>query len=549
MPKVYFIDVTNRDTVQASRINLSKLQKTMVNVYLGEMGIHQSEFAFPFARNEQNYVRANLELREMGAMGPLILEGWCRAIIPDVAEAVTTGVKDLNLSISTSDQMIKHKFRGKLDREAVIQEMVAAVTYAKEKGVKTIGVNAEDASRTDLGYLMEFAQAAKETGADRIRYCDTLGYEVPAAIYQRTRTLAEQVEIPIELHCHNDLGMAVANSVAGAKGAIDGGVDAYINTSVNGLGERAGQADLLSCILALSFAREMEGYKIADPINLKVSAKLAKYVSYAFGVPIPIHQPGVGENAFAHEAGIHADGALKDRYNYELYDYELLGFDLEPQSPRGRVITTGEFSGLAGFEHVYSRLGITFAHKKEAGYILDLVRYASAHNQIPLTDDELRFISRFPQQVAKILTITPSLTVIPSEEISLPLERDTIQAFLGKVGRKAEQFFGDEPGAIVALHPGGPPYARPLYQYLLSRGSNVTLTGLHTEKGGLEEEKIRGRKVLLVDNDIRTGEISKKAKEQLLQLKTRLDLKGNVLIAVLDDLAHKADFWVNRPKK
>jgi len=407
MPKVYFIDVTNRDTVQASRINLSKLQKTMVNMYLGEMGIHQSEFAFPYAKNEQNYVQANLELREMGAMGSLILEGWCRAVVPDVAEAVTIGVKDLNLSISTSDQMITHKFRGKLDRGSVTREMVAAVTYAKEHGTKTIGANAEDASRTDLGYLIEFAQAAKEAGVDRFRYCDTLGYETPATIYQRVRTLAEQVEIPIELHCHNDLGMAVANSVAGAKGAIDGGVDAYMNTSVNGLGERAGQADLLSSILALKFARGMDEYEIGDPIDLKVSAKLAKYVSYAFGVPIPIHQPGVGENAFAHEAGIHADGALKDRYNYELYDYELLGFDLETLSPRGRIITTGEFSGLAGFEYVYSRLGITFSNKEEAGYILDLVRYASAHNQIPLTDDELRFIARYPEQVGKIITITP----------------------------------------------------------------------------------------------------------------------------------------------
>lgn len=407
MPKVYFIDVTNRDTVQASRINLSKLQKTMVNVYLGEMGIHQSEFAFPFAKNEQNYVRANLELGEMGAMGSLILEGWCRAVIPDVAEAVTTGVKDLNLSISTSDQMIRHKFRGKLHHETVIQEMVAAVACAREHGVKTIGVNAEDASRTDLGYLTEFAMAAKEAGANRLRYCDTLGYETPASIYRRVRALAERVKIPIEPHCHNDLGMAVANSVAGAKGAIDGGVDAYINTSANGLGERAGQADLLSCILALEFARGMDKYEIGDPLDLKVSAKLAKYVSYAFGVPIPIHQPGVGANAFAHESGIHADGALKDRRNYELYDYELLGLDLEAPSPRGRVITTGEFGGLAGFKHVYNELGITFGSKEETEYILDLVRYASAHNQIPLTDDELRFIAKYPDQVRKLLTVTP----------------------------------------------------------------------------------------------------------------------------------------------
>jgi len=543
VPKVYFVDVTNRDAVQASRIKLSKLQKTMVNMYLAEMGIHQSEFAFPAVKIEQNYVRANLELKEMGAMGSLVLEGWCRAIVPDVAEAVTTGVKDLNLSISTSDQMITHKFRGKLDREAVIREMVAAVTYAKDQGVRTVGVNAEDASRTDLGYLIEFAQAAKEAGADRFRYCDTLGYETPAIIYQRVQTLAEQVGMPIELHCHNDLGMAVANSIAGAQGAIDGGVDAYINTSVNGLGERAGQADLLSCILALKFARGMEDIEIGDPIDLKVSGKLANYVSYAFGIPIPINQPGVGANAFAHEAGIHADGALKDRRNYELYDYELLGLDLEAPPPRGRIITTGEYGGLAGFEYVYKRLGITFASREEAERILNLVRYANAHNQLPLTDDELRFISRYPQQVAKVLTVDPS------EEVSFPLERHTIQAFVEKIGKDAEQFFGSEPGAIVALYPDGPYYAQPLYHHLVGRGRNVTLTSLHLEKGGLEEEKIRGRKVLLVDNDTRTGETCTRAKQQLRELKAKLPLKGEVLLAVLDDFAGKADFWVNRPKK
>ncbi len=407
MPRIHFVDVTNRDAVQASRINLSKLQKTMVNVYLGEMGIYQSEFAFPFARSEQSYVRGNIELRELGAMGRLVLEGWCRATISDVAMAIAGGVRHLNLSASTSDQMIAHKLRGGLDRGAVIREMVEAVAYAKAHGVDTIGVNAEDASRTDMGYLTEFSAAAREAGADRVRYCDTLGHETPISIYERTRTLAEQVKIPIELHCHNDLGMAVANSLAGAKGAIDGGVDAYINTSVNGMGERAGQADLLSCVLALKFAKGMDGYEIGDPLNLKVSGKLANYVSYAFGVPIPINQPGVGANAFAHEAGIHADGALKDRRNYELYDYELLGLDPEAPPPRGRSITTGEFGGLAGFEHVYGRLGIAFSTEEEARSILDLVRYASAHNQLPLTDDELRLIATYPEQVRSIITVTP----------------------------------------------------------------------------------------------------------------------------------------------
>jgi len=381
MPKIYFIDVTNRDAVQASRIIMAKLQKTMLNFYLAEMGIHQSEFAFPTVRHERNYIQGNLELKEQGVFGDLVLEGWCRAIVGDVKDSLASGVRDLNISISTSDQMIN--------------------------GVKTLGVNAEDASRTDMGYLTEFAQAAREAGADRIRYCDTLGYDTPMSIYDRIKALAEKVKIPIELHCHNDLGMAVANAIAGAKGALDAGVDTYINTSVNGVGERAGQTDLVSCILALKFGRDMEDCEIADPLDLTVADKLAKYVSYAFGIPIPINQPGVGFNIFAHEAGIHADGALKDRRNYELFEYEILGRGEDVRIPTGRIITTGEFGGIAGFRHVYEQIGITLPDDKSAKHMLELVQFASAHTQLPLTDDELWFIASHAEEARKILTLTP----------------------------------------------------------------------------------------------------------------------------------------------
>jgi len=398
MPQLYFLDVTNRDAVQASRIIMAKLQKTMLNFYLAEMGIHQSEFAFPTVRHERNYIQGNLELKEQGIFGDLVLEGWCRAIVGDVKASLASGVYDLNISISTSDQMILHKFRGKLDREQVIREMTEAASYAKSNGVKTLGVNAEDASRTDMGYLTEFAQAAREAGADRIRYCDTLGYDTPMSIYERIKTLAEKVKIPIELHCHNDLGMAVANSIAGAKGALDAGVDSYINTSVNGVGERAGQTDLISCILALKFGRDMQDCEIADSLDLTVADKLAKYVSYAFGIPIPINQPGVGFNIFAHEAGIHADGALKDRRNYELFEYEILGRGEDARIPTGRIITTGEFGGIAGFRHVCEEIGITLPDDESAKPILDLVQFASAHTQLPLTDDELCFIASHPEE-------------------------------------------------------------------------------------------------------------------------------------------------------
>src|SRR5271170_1174745 len=171
MPSIHFLDVTNRDGVQTARTGLSKFGKVMVNFYLGRLGVAQSEIGFPFLFHEVPYVRACLALGEAGAFGDLRLSGWCRAVPADVEAAVVScrrpageqgqaggvGLRHYNLSISTSDQMIAHKFRGKLDRAAIIKEMTAAVAVAKASGAQTIGVNAEDRSRTDEGYLTDFA--------------------------------------------------------------------------------------------------------------------------------------------------------------------------------------------------------------------------------------------------------------------------------------------------------------------------------------------------------------------------------------------------------
>ena len=410
MPKIYLIDVTNRDGVQTAKLGLSKLEKTLINIYLNEMGVFQSEFGFPTTRHETNYLQANLELAEMGVLKPIRLEGWIRAIVEDVETTfrLVPGIKHLNLSISTSDQMINGKFQGKKRRNDIIKDMTEAVTAARAHGAETIGVNAEDASRTDLNFLIEFGLAAKEHGADRFRYCDTLGYDNPFTIYETARTLAEKTGMPIELHCHGDLGMAVANSIAGAKGVIDGGQDAYINTTINGIGERAGNADLIAVILAATKSKGFaEKYPLAGPIKLSMASKIAKFASYAFDVPIPINQPGVGANAFAHASGIHADGVLKDPGNYELYGFEELGRGEPIKVETGREIITGQYSGISGFSHVMGKLDVSFKSREEANEILELVRYANVESHKPLVEDELLFIAKYPEIARKLLTLTP----------------------------------------------------------------------------------------------------------------------------------------------
>ncbi len=410
MPRVYIIDVTNRDGVQTSRIGLAKLEKTIINMYLNEMGIFQSEFGFPFTRHETNYLNANLELAEMGALAPIRLEGWARAIRKDVELSfkLVPKIRHLNLSISTSYIMLEKKFSGKMSEDSIINSMAEAVDTAYKLGAETVGVNAEDASRTELDYLIKYGKAAKEHGAKRLRYCDTLGADDPLSIYERIKTLAQEIKLPIELHCHNDLGMAVACSVMGAKGAVDGGQDAYINTTVNAVGERAGNADLLSVLLALKYSSGLRDKNLFPPeAKLSQAWQVANYASYAFKIPIPVNQVGVGANAFAHESGIHADGALKDRRNYELYDYEELGRGEPELVETGRLITVGEYSGIKGFRNVYGKLEVEFKDDKEAERVLELVRYANVHTQKPLTKAELLFCARFPEQARKIMTVTP----------------------------------------------------------------------------------------------------------------------------------------------
>ena len=401
MPAVHFLDVTNRDGVQTARTGLSKFGKTMINMYLGRLGVAQSEIGFPFLFHEVPYVRASVALAGAGAFGALRLSGWCRAVAADVEKALPLGLRHYNLSISTSDQMIAHKFQGRLDRGAVIAEMTAAVAAARGGGALTVGVNAEDASRTDEKFLLEFALAAREAGADRVRYCDTIGGDSPGRIRERFATLATAAGLPVETHCHNDLGMAVANSVSGALGDLDAGQDAWINTCVNGIGERAGNADLLSCLLAFSHGFGVAGQvTIGDPVDLTWARRFALWASYAFGQPLPPGQPGTGRNAFAHESGIHADGALKDRHNYELYDDSLLGpFPADWHARPGRVVLTGEYGGMAGFRHVMDGLGIEIADGG-ADLVFRLVQLCAAATGKPLTDDELRLIAAYPEQLA-----------------------------------------------------------------------------------------------------------------------------------------------------
>ena len=254
-----------------------------------------------------------------------------------------------------------------------------------------------------MDFLCRIVEAVIKAGATTVNIPDTVGYTVPEEYTNFMRTLIERVpnsdKAIFSVHCHNDLGMAVANSLSGALGDLDAGQDAWVNTCVNGIGERAGNADLLSCVLAFRHGFGTAGLvTVGDPVDLSWARRLAWWASYAFGQPLPQGQPGVGRNAFAHESGIHADGALKDRQNYELYDDGTLGpFPADWHARAGRVVLTGEYGGKAGFRHVMDGIG---AEVTDEELTFRLVQLCGAATGRPLTDDELRLIAGYPQQLA-----------------------------------------------------------------------------------------------------------------------------------------------------
>ncbi len=178
---IKFVDVTNRDGVQTSRLGLAKLQKTIINLMLNDMGINQSEFGFPTTEHERNYLNGNLMLVDRGAINKTKLSGWMRALASDVKKSFENipKLQYVNLSQSTSDQMINGKYQGKKSKDDILHQTLEAINVAIEYDAKIIGVNAEDASRSDLDYLIKYANECKRYGAKRFRYCDTLGYDDP----------------------------------------------------------------------------------------------------------------------------------------------------------------------------------------------------------------------------------------------------------------------------------------------------------------------------------------------------------------------------------
>jgi homocitrate synthase NifV len=358
-------DTTLRDGEQTAGVVFSCREKMAIARMLDEMGVPELECGIPaMGEEERRSVRA---LVEMGLSARLMT--WNRAVVGDIEASLACGVRAVDISLSVSDQMIARKLNK--DREAVKEQLRRALGFAKEHGLY-VSVGGEDASRADLCFLAELMELARSLGADRFRFCDTLGILDPFTMFEKVRALRHAVPgLEMEVHTHDDLGMATANAIAGIRAGAR-----FVNTTVNGLGERAGNAALEEVVMALKVACGI------DPgIDTHRFQQISRFVGHASQRPVPPWKSVVGERAFAHEAGIHTDGVLKDPHNYEGFDPAEVGLV--------RQLVIGKHSGTSGLVERYRALGISVSHE-EATLLLDRARRLAQQSKRPLGDGELQ---------------------------------------------------------------------------------------------------------------------------------------------------------------
>ena len=366
MTGVYIDDTTLRDGEQTAGVVFAKAEKMRIARLLSELGVHQIEVGVPaMGGDEQDAIKA---IVSMGL--PVSVLAWNRAVVSDVQASVDCGVDAVAISISASDIHIKTKLQR--DRAWVLESVKRSVDFAKSHNLY-VSVNAEDASRADPDFLVEFGLAAKECGANRLRFCDTVGTLDPFRTYDMVKHLIEATGLDIEMHTHNDFGMATANAMAGIRAGAR-----YVNTTVNGLGERAGNAALEEVVMAL---KHVEGIDVG--VKTSRLRELSEYVAHASNRSIPHGKAIVGSGVFSHESGIHVDGVIKNPRNYEVFSPEEVGLT--------RQLVVGKHSGSHTLIHKFQEFGIELSDD-EARELLVSVRATAVQLKRALFDKELIYL-------------------------------------------------------------------------------------------------------------------------------------------------------------
>ena len=334
--KVRIFDTTLRDGEQSPGVALSPENKLNIAKKLDELGVDAIETGFPvISEGEQKAIKmitqANLSAE---------LCGLARTNQQDIDAVVDCGLKYVHTFIATSDIHLQYKLH--LSQDQVLEKAIESVEHAKSRGLQ-VEFSAEDATRTDRDFLKKIFTAVTKAGADRIDIPDTVGYSTPQYIAEITKDAIEATKLPISVHCHNDFGLAVANAISGIQAGAQ-----CAHVTINGIGERAGNASLEELVMALQCLKFDQSWETS--IKTELLYEISKYVSKLSGMPVQPNKATIGENAFGHESGIHTHGVLSNPLTYEPISPEIVG--------RNRWFQVGKHAGAHGISAMLEEYGI-----------------------------------------------------------------------------------------------------------------------------------------------------------------------------------------------
>jgi len=367
--KVRIFDTTLRDGEQSPGVALSPENKLNIAKKLDELGVDAIETGFPvISEGEQKAIKmitqANLSAE---------LCGLARTNQQDIDAVVDCGLKYVHTFIATSDIHLQHKLH--LSQDQALEKAIESVEYAKSRGLQ-VEFSAEDATRTDRDFLKKIFTAVTKAGADRIDIPDTVGYSTPQYIAEITKDAIEATKLPISVHCHNDFGLAVANAISGIQAGAQ-----CAHVTINGIGERAGNASLEELVMALQCLKFDQSWE--TNIKTELLYETSKYVSMLAGMPVQPNKAIIGENAFGHESGIHTHGVLSNPLTYEPISPEIVG--------RNRWLQVGKHAGAHGIDAMLNEYGVQ-PDKNQLKKILEKVKAIGDQGK-RVTDVELLSIA------------------------------------------------------------------------------------------------------------------------------------------------------------
>lgn len=349
--KVRIFDTTLRDGEQSPGVSLSPEQKLVIARRLDDLGVDAIEAGFPvISEGEKKAIKM---IAAEGLKAEIC--GLARTSKKDIDAAIDSGLKYIHTFIATSDIHLEYKL--KITRERALEKAIEAVEYGKSHGLQ-VEFSAEDATRTDREFLKKVFGEVAKAGADRIDIPDTVGYSTPQYIAEITKDAIAATKLPVSVHCHNDFGLAVANAISGIQAGAS-----CAHVTINGIGERAGNASLEELVMALQCLQFDEKYE--TNINTKLLYETSRFISKTVGMTVQPNKAIVGENAFGHESGIHTHGVLSNPLTYEPISPELVG--------RARWLQVGKHAGIHGMNAMLKEYGIE-PDKQQAKQILEKVK-------------------------------------------------------------------------------------------------------------------------------------------------------------------------------